>query len=158
MGKVIFSTNQKLFARGIRWLTKSKVSHASFLMADDVVTQSTFLHGVGFEDFEEFKQKQTMIKIFEIEDEDYQKACNLFLADTGIKYGYFDIIYLAISLPLKRLIKFKNPIQDGLVCSEYTSLYIDACCGTKLNSSSYPPTPQDLLEWCESNLKLTSYK
>lgn len=157
MGKIIFTTNDMLFSRLIKKFTKSKVSHAAFEYSSNIISHSTFLDGVNNWTKDAFKHSQTIVAVYEIPDVDYSNAKKIYRNKRTAKYGYFDIIYLTIAILLRRIIQFKNPIQDGLICSEYVSLYMDACLGTKLNSSSYPPTPEDLLEWCEVNLPKTQY-
>lgn len=156
MGKIIFCTNQGLFSRAIRYVTKSRVSHVAFLYSDDIVSQSSFIDGVNVTALVDFNAKEVVVNAYELPDDHYETAQLIFLKYRKEWYGYFDIIYEPIALMLKRIVKFKNPIQEGLVCSQYGSLYMDACLGTKLASNSYPPTPEDLLEYCEKNLKETT--
>jgi hypothetical protein len=157
MPKIIFSTNEMLFAKAIRYVTKSSVSHVAFLYSKELISHSTFIKGVSLEPLREFCARQNVIAVYDISDNNFELAKKLFEQKNNSIYGYFDILYIALSVLLKRIIRFKNPLQDGLVCSEYVSLYIDMCYGTKLNSSSYPPTPEDLLEWCEKNLTKIQY-
>jgi hypothetical protein len=111
------------------------------------------LHGTKIRSDEEFYSVQKIIHAFKVLDPQAAIA-NKIAKEFKKGYGFFDVIWLLLThVVCKRIRILKNPIQDGFICSEFVARYLDRATGSNLYSSSNPPTPEDLLQWCKMNLE-----
>lgn len=150
---VLFTISDTLFSKLIRFFTKSSVSHCAFYVGSHWVSDSTIQYGVSVRTDASFYKVQKPVRAFKVFDPRAAVANYIHDKYHDKGYGCFDVIWLFLTNVFKRVTRFKNPIQDGYVCSEYVARYLDNACHSSLYSSSNPPTPEDLLKWCVKNLE-----
>lgn len=123
-----FSKKNAIGSKLIRAFLCSPFSHTYFRFKDDNLNDSMIFHAVGkglvFISNENFIKHNEKVSEFEfgISEELYielRNECNKY---AGLQYGIFQNIGLAI---MKYLNLNKNPLNDGINCSEWVSYCLE---------------------------------
>lgn len=150
-----FSTNQKTFARLIRWATRSSVSHVYFRIPTYSITGRSWIFqasgiAVNLEGDQHFSSHAKIIREFEIDlTEEQFTELELYMLDSVAKpYSMAQLVGMCWVLLGKAFgQKFKNPYADGsksYICVELVARILRI-------PGSEDLTPEDLLDYLEAH-------
>jgi uncharacterized protein YycO len=132
VGDVLLSFNKaNLFSRAITEVTHSDSSHAFLYIGNNKILEAS-LHGVAVRDLEYYlNYDKYYLGLFRLttSEQNITTLVNYCMSLRGVKYGYAQIIYLAIMnfLGLKNNKDFQIDLP-GIICSELVAMgekYID---------------------------------
>lgn len=159
-----FSWTNTLVSKGIRWFTKSQVSHVYIRVYDSTFKTYFILHsdmpGVVFTLAEQFDKENTVIEEYIISDPRLDEALRKNLWHLGKKYDYVKIVNLAWAIILKRWFvrKIKNPeiSPKSLICVDFVLYVLNDAGLTELPIGNM--TQLELKEWFVKNHEACGWK
>lgn len=151
---VVFSTSKHLFSKVIRFLTRSKVSHASIsvhLHGVPVIIEST-VGGVKIYPRAKFEKENTLVYEYEVLPDMYAELKRA-IEDVGEGYDYVGILgYIPVIVAKWFKKKVKNPLASAnkMVCAEFVvSIDKDNKMFPKeITDAAEEVSPQDLVDVC----------
>lgn len=151
MTTVVFSISHSLFSKVIRKVTKSEVSHVAIVVNNKYVIEANPFDGVRAINYRDFLEIQEVIYCFQVQDPENAIAQNIYDIYGSKRYGFKDLFYVL----LKNLFKLRwhKLLDEDLICSEVVALYLEMLHPDTFKIGATPPTPEELLEWCNKNLK-----
>lgn len=151
---VVFSTSKHLFSKVIRFVTRSKVSHASIsvhLYGVPVIIEST-VGGVKIYPRDKFEKENTLVYEYEVIP-DVHDALQQAIEDVGEHYDYVGILgYIPVMIGRWFKKKVKNILASPtkMVCAEFV-VKIDKdnkMFPKEITDAATEVTPEDLVEAC----------
>ncbi len=112
--RIVFTTNNIIGSRIIRWFTQEPVSHIAFVFDNKVVIHSS-LFGVEllwfktFQEHSDIKYSHEIILPLEQEEMVWQSLLD---AHDDVKYDYLAILYFGYRIALKRLFNIEMPYTN----------------------------------------------
>ena len=135
------NANSAIGSKLIMWFLKENFSHTYLKVQLDSFSEPCVFHasgkGLNLLAYTTFKEHNTVVAEFEltISDELYTEMCNEFHKKCGVKYGYLQNIGILVATTFKLR---KNPIDDGINCSEWL-----AYCLEEIYPTCWDSTKQD---------------
>lgn len=156
--RVGFSRTNTILSKLIRWFTDSQISHTYIRIYDDFVGVPIVLHadkhpGVCIIHGPLFDIENEVYTEYEIDSDLLDGSIKKNFALLGLKYDRWNLFSWAWVLTFKRWMekKIENPIEDPkkLICVDFVLRILNGAKLTNLNIGNL--TPQDLMNWMESN-------
>ena len=153
-----FSKSNLIGSKLISWFLNREYSHTYFKFQepwydDKTINQSTG-HGIGYMAEHNFIKNNTIVKeyVLDISDELFLELVNDCHKNAGVKYGYFQnlgIFVIDVLSKLKINIK-RNPINDGVNCSEWMYYILEEVYGKWTDKDPNLVTPADVEAFLQS--------
>lgn len=153
-----FSKHRGSWAIGsdlIRWFMKTEFSHTYFKFKEDSYEDSTICHatgkGVNYMSSTTFEKTNQPVAEFELEisNELYQELLQDCHRYAGDKYGYFQNLGILVVRVLGRVgIRMnRNPINDGINCSEWGYYLLEEIDGKWTNTDPNLVAPDEVYNY-----------
>ena len=164
---IFFSRQRALVSRLIRWVTRSKVSHAGVVYYDETLGHPMVMHAIasGFQvsPLVVFRQHSEIVATYEAKDQPaLLHAIRDISLDLGEGYDYKAIAGFFWVILLKRWlrVKWRNPVRDShrMFCSEAVARILQQMPGSGWQGDPETTSPEDLLGWVNQSSAFTLVK
>lgn len=132
-GLIGLSCDNSFVSKAVRYIRKSQYSHSFVVLGklhdtDIIGDAGTFGIDLIPLSFRATKNYEIELWQISIPEDKVEVACKKILDLTSTRYGYFQMVGFAIKWVAEKLfdVKMKNPLTDGLVCSEYVYQFLKA--------------------------------
>jgi hypothetical protein len=140
----------------IQWHMGTNYSHVYFKFQEELYTDATVFHAVGkgmqYVSYTNFLEHNIPVHEFEliISDEIYAELMQDCHKNSGKVYGFLQNLGIFLvdtwnKLPFKKI--HRNPIDDGVVCSEWTAWILEDCYGKWTDKDYNLVKPIDIVEY-----------
>lgn len=155
-----FSKSHLIGSKLISWFMNQEYSHTYFKFKepwydDNTINQSTG-HGIGYMAESRFNENNTIVKehCLQISDELFLELINECHQNAGVKYGYFQNLGIFVVNVLSKIgINInKNPINDGVNCSEWMYYILEEVYGQWTDKDPNLVTPADIDDFLENKI------
>lgn len=154
-------SKHKGFAPGsslIRWYTKRPFSHTYFRFKDETYTDDTIFHAVGkgliYISSTNFLRDNEVVQEFslKVNEEMFKIILNVCHQKAGKKYGYKQNLGILLVRQLNKLgfALDKNPLDDGINCSELMFYLLSEVHGQWSKKDPNLITPADIYDFLVS--------
>lgn len=165
MKKIVigFSTTKKIISRIIRWISKSKVSHAWIGFYDETLEMKMVMQAemTGYEviPISRWKRKNILKYVFTSDSLPLHDGLLYIAKYLGVEYDFLSALKTGLKRWFKKL--FKRPLQSPkkLMCSESVTLALQkagAKCVYNVNTEMI--SPGELLKLVEGSKEFRSVK